>query len=519
MSTSMIFRNLLAILLLIWTLIHQQVHAYSVNSMRVLQARAKTLQDFGRKRTLFGQMTQTQSARWQTKIMARSAPDTGIGTNAAFLLRQFILVPLCLICSISAKVCVRRWVVVGAGKKLLARPRLYATIPLIAGLVNFITNKISVWMIFNPINFVGKEFIPRLEGSPAGFFGWQGIVPARVKSMSPDIARTLINLLNLRVIFSRLDSSRLATALEEGTRPILDKFIRKALADQDTNPLMTSLSPESDLYSSSLYARTLSNRLHGAVERIVRSVCMEPEKYLDLESSLVSALVEDKSIICNLFQEVGRDELKFIVEFGLFGGIALGCLQATLWLLWDPAWSLALGGAIVGYLTNLIALAVMFKPIFPVKLPFLALKLQGLFLKRQGEVSAIFAKLSTSQLLQPKQMWEYLCLGPKRRALTSLIEKELRGELEWVFPGFPRQTWSTLASKVQSQLPRAAEPIYSYMIEAMQLERDIGAAMTKMPPDQFENVLHPIFEQDEATLIAVGTVLGAAAGAVQAIFY
>ena len=57
------------------------------------------------------------------------------------------------------------------------------------------------------------------------------------------------------------------------------------------------------------------------------------------------------------------------------------------------------------------------------------------------------------------------------------------------------------------------------MIEAMQLERDIGAAMTKMPPDQFENVLHPIFEQDEATLIAVGTVLGAAAGAVQAIFY
>ena len=88
-----------------------------------------------------------------------------------------------------------------------------------------------------------------------------------------------------------------------------------------------------------------------------------------------------------------------------------------------------------------------------------------------------------------------------------------------MFPGFSKQTWTTLASQVLEQLPKAAEPIYAYMDESVMLERDIAAAMRRMPPDQFENVLHPIFEQDEVTLIAVGTVLGAAAGAAQATLY
>ncbi len=479
----------------------------------------RMMRGLGERGALFSQVT--PRARLETKLMAtyRRAPDTGVGMVATFLLRQMMLVPLCLLSSIVAKICVRRWVMVQAGKKFTSKPLLYATIPLIAGLVNMITNKISVWMIFNPLNFMGKEFIARPEGSPAGFLGWQGIVPARVKSMSPDIARTLINLVNLKVIFARLDSILVAEALKGGVEPILDTFIKKALEDQDTNPLMMSLSPQSDLYKSDLYAKTLSTRLQGAIERIVVAVQKEPGMYLDLEASLVNELVKDKSIVCSLFQRVGRKELKFIVDFGLLGGMALGIIQAVFWLLWDPAWSLAVGGAFVGYLTNFIALAVMFRPIFPITLPLGGYKLQGLFLQRQDEVSSEFAQLAVAQLMRAKQLWQYLCLGPKRASLTRLIERELRSELDWVFPGFSKQTWTTLASQVLEQLPKAAEPIYAYMDESVMLERDIAAAMRRMPPDQFENVLHPIFEQDEVTLIAVGTVLGAAAGAAQATLY
>ena len=39
-----------------------------------------------------------------------------------------------------------------------------------------------------------------------------------------------------------------------------------------------------------------------------------------------------------------------------------------------------------------------------------------------------------------------------------------------------------------------------------------------LPSAEFEGVLHPVFEEDELTLILVGTALGGLAGAGQAVF-
>lgn len=55
-----------------------------------------------------------------------------------------------------------------------------------------------------------------------------------------------------------------------------------------------------------------------------------------------------------------------------------------IWLVYDKPWILPAGGAVVGYLTNWLAIKLIFEPVDPVKVgPFV---LQGLFLKRQNEV-------------------------------------------------------------------------------------------------------------------------------------
>lgn len=69
---------------------------------------------------------------------------------------------------------------------------------------------------------------------------------------------------------------------------------------------------------------------------------------------------------------------------GFFFGFLLGLVQMFVWLLYDKPWTLPAGGAIVGYITNWVALKLIFEPVDPVKIgPFV---LQGLFLKRQNEV-------------------------------------------------------------------------------------------------------------------------------------
>ena len=71
----------------------------------------------------------------------------------------------------------RQWTAVKAAEKFVQAggwKGIYATIPIIAGLLNLATNKLAVWMIFSPLEFVGKEILPRQEGQPGTLFGWQG---------------------------------------------------------------------------------------------------------------------------------------------------------------------------------------------------------------------------------------------------------------------------------------------------------------------------------------------------------
>ena len=109
-------------------------------------------------------------------------------------------------------------------------------------------------------------------------------------------------------------------------------------------------------------------------------------------------MVADKNLIVELFQECGKDELRFVVNSGLYFGTLLGIAQMAVWLVWDPWWSLAVGGAIVGYLTNLFAIKSIFEPVRPIR--FGPWTLQGLFLTRQHEVRRLACTSKTEGVIK-----------------------------------------------------------------------------------------------------------------------
>jgi len=58
--------------------------------------------------------------------------------------------------------------------------------------------------------------------------------------------------------------------------------------------------------------------------------------------------------------------------------------------------------------------------------------------------------------------------------------------------------------------------LHPYVDETLELEKEMETKMRLMSSEEFEGVLHPIFEEDELTLIVVGGVLGMTAGFLQA---
>ena len=98
---------------------------------------------------------------------------------------------------------------------------------------------------------------------------------------------------------------------------------------------------------------------------------------MDIGSLVVSGMTKDERTLGSFFMKVGAKELKFLIDSGFGFGFLLGILQMFQWMLFPANWTLPVGGAVVGYITNWIALKWIFEPILPTQVgPFL---LQGRF--------------------------------------------------------------------------------------------------------------------------------------------
>lgn len=84
------------------------------------------------------------------------------------------------------------------------------------------------------------------------------------------------------------------------------------------------------------------------------------------------------------FSQCAAKEFRFIENLGFFLGVLFGIPLAVASLYYNEIWFMAVGGLVVGYATNWIAVKLIFRPIDPWKLG--PLTIQGLFHKRKEEV-------------------------------------------------------------------------------------------------------------------------------------
>ena len=72
------------------------------------------------------------------------------------------------------------------------------------------------------------------------------------------------------------------------------------------------------------------------------------------------------------------------------------------------------------------------------------------------------------------------------------------------------------AHQMNKALPALFMSMQDFMLDSLHVKSTLRERMKKMSSKDFEQLLHPVFEQDEWKLILLGGVLGCAIGGVQA---
>ena len=295
---------------------------------------------------------------------------------------------------------------------------IYGLIPIISGLVGFGTNWVALKMTFYPLEFWPIK-IWQPKDQPVGLFGWQGIIPAKAATMASDftdmmlkelfsIEATLSQTQNLtqkscilklrpqrQEIFSRIDPPTMAQRMKPGMTPIIAVVVSE-LAEEFAPTVWASLPVE---VHREVYAAVLEKTdgfIVGLMEEMQRGIL----KVFDLHHMVMKASEENKQLLVDIFQNVGDEEFGFIERSGFYFGFLFGIPQSVLYYYYDAWWILPVAGFFVGYLTNFLALWVIFNPLDPYETPFG--NFQGVFLKRQAVVAKEFSEMVEDKFLQPK---------------------------------------------------------------------------------------------------------------------
>lgn len=386
-------------------------------------------------------------------------------------------------------------------------------IPVISALVGWFTNVVAVKMMFYPVEFVG---VPP-------YLGWQGVIPANALRLAR-VSNALITkkLLSLRQLFdetfdAQAFTGKLGAVIDEMTEEVIEE-----IATKHAKPMWDN--------AGEFMQNKIRERARAEVLQVARAIAMDMaddiDHILDIEKTVLDAIEQHRGLMGEMFYEVGRKEFKFIERSGLYFGFLFGMFQMLVWVLYPLPWILPAAGFGVGYLTNWIAIKLVFSPREPIRIG--PLTVQGLFHKRQDEVAEAFGRTVATRVLNADNIVNTVMESGGAARMNEIIDRRV-GELIDEYEAHPMAVLlvpeneraalrSELLERIKDEWPKPGGFFHTFAGQSVDLNGELERRMKALDRESYEGVLRPAFQQDEWKLIAAGAVLGTVAGFLQLVY-
>lgn len=181
--------------------------------------------------------------------------------------------------------------------------------------------------------------------------------------------------------------------------------------------------------------------------------------------------------------------------------------------------------ALIGWVTNWIAVKMLFRPRKKIKILFL--EIQGIFPKRQYALAEKIGKMVADELLSVQDLKEKMSHPENVAVLTKNIEGKIDDYLKTTFPSkFPLmslfigkktrgQLKTEFLKEVEEATPVVIEQYLNNMEGSLNIERIIREKVALLSPVKLENLINSILKKEFKFIEFIGGVLGFLIGLLQ----
>lgn len=401
-------------------------------------------------------------------------------------------------------------------QQIQARPDFvpFMCIPIVASIVTWLHVWMALKMVFYPIAFWGVH----VAGLP---LGWQGIVPRKAGKISGILVDQSISKIgSLDEFFREMKPDEMAEFISETLMENVEEFIDEVMGERNK-----TLWENLPLGIKRRIYQHVRKQVPAIMDGLVTELTFNVESLVDMRQMVVSQMENDRAMMVRMFLRVGQKEINFIWHISAAIGLFFGIIQMGVWLVVPWHWTLVFWAALWGLLTNWLAIWMVFNPIEPKK--FMGMTFHGAFMRRQAEVTEVFAHISTRELFTIKQIMTEMMFGPKADKTRKVIKRHVGKMLDSPIVRTAIQMtmgWDEYAKLkdtiIDKSIAATMVPISDAGLNesrAAKVNELFLERMSKLTPAEFQNLLRPAFQEDEWILIVLGGVTGALAGWVQLI--
>jgi uncharacterized membrane protein YheB (UPF0754 family) len=267
-------------------------------------------------------------------------------------------------------------------------------------------------------------------------------------------------------------------------------------------------------------------RVREQLPEIVRHIMDEIGNHIDLlldpKLMVIDHFESNPDLVVRIFRDIGKKELRLMVNFGFIFGFLLGIPVAFIDHSLHQWWLLPILGVIVGWTTNLLGMQLIFEPVEPRKIgPF---KMHGLFLRRQDEVADIYAGIIADDVVTLENVGATLMDGPRGDRTRQMIATAMRPAIDRA--AGPARAAARVAvgtrefDSIRDQFALEAvdrtitpfrDPAFSRR-QSEKMRKLIAERTRELPYQDFVEMLRSAIKEDEWMLYAHGAIMGLGGG-------
>ena len=186
---------------------------------------------------------------------------------------------------------------------------------------------------------------------------------------------------------------------------------------------------------------------------------------------------------------------------------------------------LAIIGGLIGYLTNVVAIKLIFRPINPIKIPILNTEIVGMIPKRKSEIAATIGQIISEQFLSIDEIIDGIITDEDKDNITNYIKLKIKlilDEKMTLIPGTIKLLVQNYISdiiedEIKSSIDELSKEIIIKANNRINIEEIVKNKINELDLYELEEIILTIVKKELRHIEVLGLILGFLIGIIQGI--